>query len=219
VNEPPDDDCAEALLRAVLAGEMEETHPAVAALFTADPFVRERLQRMRRLAGQMGLVGREDRTLVHDAGAAGTAHDIALRRAITGVLPRPRRRRIWLAGVAALALAALALSWLLRDDGPTESNTLGGGQIKMQPNGPVERYELFQWDLRVQRRCEYTLRFYVEGVAGELLFEKHGIPTNRWQPEAEDLARMQPRMTWTVTPTFPGEPDGETYRASVSRSP
>jgi len=194
VPEPVDDD----VLADLVAGARDERDPAVLQLFAARPGLRERIGRMRALAGNLDEVGAGDRQLLHDAIGQPSPLD-AMAHGMVVRHRAPKRRLALLWTLAAVVMTAVLLTmYLSRPNQADEHSTLGPAPGDLWPKGAVERYTEFQWNLPLEPGCSYLLRFRDGGPDGTIVHEVEEPVAMRWVPGKEDLALLPARMSWEV---------------------
>jgi hypothetical protein len=193
----------EGLLAQLIAGERREDEPQVRQLLSARPDLRERLARLRALAGRLDAIGAAGRAAVAEAHAQGSPLESQVRPmldAASRVGPARARRVAAAAAAAALVLAALAFALLARTPArPTRDSTLGPAPGALQPRGAVAAFDRFSWNLPLPPAGTYVLRFFDATGAGErLLLEVDAGTRQQWSPSVEQRARMSARMRWEV---------------------
>jgi len=189
-------DREETVLEALLTGTRDEQDAEVQALFAASPGLRQRFERMRRLAFDLDRIGAADRDLLADAVSRPSPLDGEARQLVERrrgpVRPFPFR----LITAAAVLLGALLGVWLLRGRTADEDSTLGLRAREQWPVGPVHDYERFRWNLSLPPECVYVLRFFDDG--GTLLFPVDHLTATEWRPDADRRRQMTARMQWQV---------------------
>ena len=201
----------EELLRKVLIGDLPLESEEIQRLFREQPRAHERMKELSELTHRIDLAFAEQRSVLEAADRIESAPgQDRIAPAILAERARARRSpssRAWLvlaaaaAGIAALTLLMPGLLDRSRR-AANEHAPLGvKDEFVLSPNGPVERYEPFRWDLAPTLGTGFIVAVFddTNQNRGRLIEQSPILNTSEWSPENSETLPVKIRWELRVT--------------------
>jgi hypothetical protein len=216
------EDAADALLGAVLNGELAAEDPRVVRLLRDEPWRREELAAAR--AGLDAVRGAEPgrRAVLAAARAMATAPGAERLPALLAqhVAARGRLRRRGVLALVLLGAAAVAAVLLLRSGSPARDAApeyLGGlGDERLSPRGIVTdtAWPEFRWSIEGDGYQLEVFELRDDRTRGRRIATVQGIVGRSWHPDGRLTAQTR-RIEWVLHVSGPNGQDDHFARASL----